>query len=116
MKAWKTVTLAGAVVALAAPAANASFDSMLRSKPHHAKKVTKVSHPRPNGGNMVIMIIAPPLPAGTVMPPYNQALDCENNGTNCTDQQLCDLWAVNCDLAAAEQQQAMATEAENPTG
>jgi hypothetical protein len=43
MSAWKTIAIVGATLALAAPAANASFD---RSLPPHAKSAKKVSHHR----------------------------------------------------------------------
>jgi hypothetical protein len=65
MNAWKTITIAGATLALAAPAANATFD---RSLPTHAKGAKKISHHRlaPKGsskssGGYTINCIAEPL-------------------------------------------------------
>jgi len=120
MNAWKTITLVAAMLALAAPVASASFDTVLPTKAPHAKKthhhgaLQKATSKKSNGGVVVMIITAPPLPAGTQQI-YDPQLDCESTGTNCTDAQLCDLWAVNCDLAAAEQQ-AAATENQGSIG
>lgn len=104
MNAWKTITLGGAMLALAAPAANASFDKVLPSKAPHVTKAgktnAKTKTPRP-GGNVVVMIIAPPLPAGTqLQPAEDPLLACEGTGADCTDAQLCDIWGMNCDQVA----------------
>jgi len=65
MRAWKTITMVGATIALAAPAANATFD---RSLPTHAKGAKKISHypVAPKGsskssGSYTINCIAEPL-------------------------------------------------------
>ena len=114
MKAWKTIVMAGATLALAAPVANATFDQTVTAKAPHAKlvhhkrvapKVTTKTTPR------MIIIIVPASPSAEAAP----VDDCVVFGTNCTDQQLCDIWAVNCDLAAAEADDA-AAQARTPNG
>jgi hypothetical protein len=103
MNARKTITLAGALLALAAPAANASFDKDAPVKAQHAKKG---HHPsgrtgKTSGGNVVVMIIAPPLPAGTqLQPPSDPLLECEGTGADCTAAQLCTVWGINCPAPA----------------
>ena len=115
MKAWKTIVIAGATLALAAPVANATFDQTVSAKVRHAKvvhhkrvapKVTTKTTPR------MIIIIMPASPSAEAAP----VDDCVVFGTNCTDQQLCDLWGMNCDLVALNQPSDVATEGQNPTG
>ena len=115
MKAWKTIVMAGAMLALAAPVANATFDQTVSAKVRHAKivhhkrvapKVTTKTTPR-------VLIIIARLPVGT---PIATGDDCVLSGNNCTDQQLCDLWGMNCDLVALNQPSDVATEGQNPTG
>jgi hypothetical protein len=100
MNVWKTIALVAAVLALAAPAANAKFDSSSPSKPLHAK-VTHHKKVAPNVKTKttprVLIIVTQYAPA----PQDPSADDCAMSGNNCTDQQLCELWGMNCDLAAA---------------
>jgi hypothetical protein len=114
MKAWKTIVMAGATLALAAPVANATFDQTVSAKARHAKvvhhkrvapKVTTKTTPR-------VLIIIAHLPVGTPVPTGD---DCVQSGNNCTDQQLCDLWGMNCDLVAVNSPSQVATEAQNTT-
>ncbi len=35
---------------------------------------------------------------GPSTPPAPYVGDCISSGNNCTDQQLCDIWGMNCDL------------------
>ena len=100
-KALTSIIAAAALVALVVPAAQASFDQYLKPKASHAKiaKVTKVvSHkvtkPRVAKPSRPLIIIGIPTP-GAVTPAV--ADECVYSGNNCTDQQLCDIWALNCD-------------------
>jgi hypothetical protein len=97
MNAWKTIALATATLALAAPVANAKFDSSMPSKALHAK-VLKHKHVAPKvktkTSSRVLIIVASLSPSTQITP----VDDCAISGVDCTNQQLCDLWAVNCDL------------------
>ena len=100
MNAWKTIALASAILALAAPVANAKFDSSSPSKALHAK-VLKHKHVAPKvktmTGSRVLIIVSQFSPG----PQAAFGDDCAMSGNNCTDQQLCELWGMNCDLVAA---------------
>jgi hypothetical protein len=100
MKAWKMLTVASAALALAAPAANATFDRSLPSKAPKAKVTKKVHHQRlmPKTTPRPLIIVAQ---GPTAIAEYGG--DCASALVNCTNQQLCDLWAMSCDLAAADQ-------------
>ena len=104
MKAWQTLIVACAALAIAAPAANAMFDRSLPSKAPHAK-ITKNAHQKrltpkikPTTPRVLIIVAQGPTPSVA-----DWGGDCASSGNNCTNQQLCDLWSMNCDLAAADQ-------------
>jgi hypothetical protein len=116
MKAWKMLTVACTALALAAPAANATFDRSLPSKAPKAK-VSKTAHHKRLAPKIVreiphrVLIVVAQGP--TTGPDWGW--DCASSGDNCTTQQLCDLWAMSCDFAAADQANAAAT-TESTTG
>ena len=114
--AWKTLTVACAVLAVAAPAANATFDRSLPAtapkakiakKAHHKRLAPKIKTTTPR----VLIIVAQGPTPGVA----DWGGDCATGGTNCTNQQLCDMWAMNCDLAAADQASSTATEDQSTT-
>jgi hypothetical protein len=104
MKAWKTLIAACAALAVAAPVANATFDRSLPSKAPQAKIAKKVHHKRltpkikSTAPRVLIIVAQGPAPSVT-----DWAGDCASSGNDCTNQQLCDFWSMNCDLAAADQ-------------
>ncbi len=107
MNAWKTIALATAVLALAAPVANAKFDSSSPSKALHAKITHhKKVAPKVKTVGRVLIIVTQFAP----VPQDPSADDCAMSGNNCTDQQLCELWGMNCDLVAAASTNVAATE------
>ena len=108
MNAWKTLALATAVAALAVPVANAKFDSSSPSKAKHAKIVhhKKVAPKIKTKTPRVLIIVAPYTVTGSM----STGDDCAISGNNCTDQQLCDMWGMNCDQVAASQPDVAATE------
>jgi hypothetical protein len=112
MKAWKTLIVACAALAAAAPAANATFDRSLPSKAAQAKVMKKVHHkrlvPKIKSTTPRVLIIVAQGPTPSVA---DVGGDCASSGNNCTNQQLCDLWAMSCDLTAADQANSAATEA-----
>jgi hypothetical protein len=111
MNVWKTIVVAGATLALAAPA-GASLDRVLPANGPHAKagKVTKITHRQKGGktkigtgktkvgtgssGGRVIVIVGKPLPYSAP----STVDECSYSGNDCTDQQLCDIWGMNCNL------------------
>jgi hypothetical protein len=103
MKTWQTLIVACAALAIAAPA-NATFDRSLPSKAPHAKITKKVHHKRltpkirTTAPRVLIIVAQGPTPSVA-----DWSGDCASSGNNCTNQQLCDLWAMSCDLAAADQ-------------
>jgi hypothetical protein len=109
MNAWKTIVLASAILALAAPVANAKFDSSSPSKALHAK-VLKHKHVAPTvktkTSSRVLIIVSQYTPG----PQAAFGDDCAMSGNNCTDQQLCELWGMNCDLVAVNPTVDVATE------
>ena len=122
MKAWKTLIVACAALAVAAPAANATFDRSLPSKAPQAKGATKVHQkrlvPKIKSTTPRVLIIVAQGPTPSVA---DWGGDCASSGNGCTNQQLCDMWAMNCDLAAADQAAATqaitaATEDQSTTG
>ena len=117
MKVWKTLIVACAALAVAAPVANATFDRSLpvsapkakiAKKTHHKKVAPRIKLTTPR----VLIIVAQGPTPGVA----DWAGDCASSGNNCTNQQLCDMWAVNCDLAAADQANTAATEDQSTTG
>ena len=116
MKAWKTLIVACAALAVAAPAANATFDRSLPSKAPEVKIAKKVHHvrlaPKVKSANRVLIIVA----QGPTPSVADYGGDCASSLSNCTNQQLCDLWAMSCDLAAADQANSAATEDQSTTG
>jgi hypothetical protein len=99
MNAWKTIALASAVLALAAPVASAKFDSSQPSKALHAK-VTHNKRVAPKqktkSSSRVLIIVASLSPTAQI----TSGDDCVLSGNNCTNEKLCDLWGMNCDLVA----------------
>jgi hypothetical protein len=116
MKAWKTLIVACAVLAIAAPVANATFDRSLpvsapnakiAKKSHHKKVSPKIKSTTPR----VLIIVAQGPTPGVA----DWSGDCATSANNCTNQQLCDMWAVNCDLATADQANSAATDDQSTT-
>ena len=98
---------AGALFVLVAPAAQASLDRILPARAPLAKqhKVALKHHSTPKvktGGTasrttpLYIYVPGPALASSGT-----SANDCATSGNNCTDQQLCDIWGMNCDLAVS---------------
>jgi hypothetical protein len=114
MNAWKPIVLACAALALAAPAANAKFDSSSPSKALHAK-VLKHKHAAPKIKTTttprVLIIVAPFSPSAQAP----SADDCALYGNDCTNQQFCELWGMNCDLVAVTPMTDAATENQTAT-
>jgi len=104
MKAWQTPIVACAALAIAASPATATLDRSLPSKAQHAKITKKVHHKRLTPKIKItaprVLIIVAQGPTPSVA---DWGGDCASSSNNCTNQQLCDLWSVNCDLAAADQ-------------
>jgi hypothetical protein len=117
MKAWKTLTAACAVLAVAPPMANATFDRSLPATAPKAKVAKKVHHtrlaPKLNATTPRVLIIVAQGPTPGVA---DRAGDCARSGSNCSDQQLCDMWAMSCDFAAGDQANNAATEDQSITG
>ena len=101
MKARTLIIMTGAILALTASAAQANLTRTLPTNQtfalHHkvvthkkvvAQKVTK----KQSTGPRYIYI------PGPVGQPSTPADDCPYSGNNCTDEQLCDIWGMNCDL------------------
>src|SRR5262245_39712499 len=105
MNTWKTIVLAGATLALAAPVASASYDRMLPAKATHAKfvKITKKSHHgsaaakkiKGNGSGRVIVITVPAL-SRTQPVPADPSLECLTTGSDCTPEQACNAFGMDC--------------------
>jgi hypothetical protein len=116
MNAWKSIVLASATLALAAPVANAKFDSSMPSKVLHAK-VLKHKHVTPKvktktqTSSRVLIIVSQYTPGPQA--PFGD--DCVTSGNNCTDQQLCELWGMNCDLVAVSPSADAVTEDQTAT-
>ncbi len=92
MKARTFIIMTSAIFCLAVPAAQANLDRTLPAKhgvAAHHKVVAKKSHAsKPS-------YIFVPGPSGQASA---GADDCATSGNNCTDQQNCDIWGMNCDL------------------
>ena len=107
MNAWKMLALATAVAALAVPVANAKFDSSSPSKALHAKVIKhKKVAPKIKKTPRVLIIVAPYMPTASM----STGDDCAISGNNCTAEQLCDLWGMNCDQVAVSPSNVAATE------
>ena len=104
MKARTLIIMTGAILALTASAAQANLDRMLPAKPtfavHHKvvthKKVVahKVGKNQSTGPRYIRI-------PGSGGQPSTYVDDCLSSGNNCTDQQLCDIWGMNCDLVTS---------------
>jgi hypothetical protein len=57
--------------------------------------------------------VPPPVPPAV---PYVDPNQCEDNGTGCTDAQLCQYWAESCDSLSYDLQPANASQAEESGG
>jgi hypothetical protein len=100
MKIPMIMALAGAAIVFAAPVANARMATYDRTVPQHkiAKHVktaktktaaTTKATPRPP-----LCIYVPPF---TGTPTVSDGTDwCESSMVDCTDQQLCEYWGMNC--------------------
>jgi hypothetical protein len=101
MKVGTLIIMTGAILALSASAASANLDRILPVKQtfavHHKgvthKKVVKhkVAKKQSTGPRYIHL-------PGPTTPPVPYVGDCISSGNNCTDQQLCDIWGMNCDL------------------
>ena len=75
----------------------------------HKSNGTKNGAAKPTGRPRPLPpIIIPVLPSSGATQVAPDPNACADNGSECTDQQLCDLWGENCDVAAAEQAQPVA--------
>jgi hypothetical protein len=95
-KALISIIAAAALITLAVPAAQATFDASLPTKSPHAKitkavKVTKhKAHAQANQSKSTPKTGVRSLPTiGTLTAP------------NWTDEQLCEYWGLNCDLVTS---------------
>jgi hypothetical protein len=76
------------------------------------KTIAKVK-PVPAKPRIVPYIYVPP---GVPGPPYVDPNACADSGTDCTDQQLCDLWGMNCNSIPSVAQPDPATTNDASTG
>ena len=103
------MTTAGALFVLAAPAAHASLDRILPTRSplanHHKVALKHDSTPRGKTGGSASRTRTTPLyiyiPGPSVASSGTSANDCATSGNNCTDQQLCDIWGMNCDMVVS---------------
>jgi hypothetical protein len=102
LKARTLIITAGAMFALAAPAAQANPERMLPAKAsvaaHH--KIVATHHKVTAKQHKVSKSTAPwyiYFP-GTPNQPAPYVDDCATSGNNCAEQQLCLIWGMNCDL------------------
>jgi hypothetical protein len=113
MKARKTLIVAGAALALAPPAANATLERSLPSKAPQVKVAKKVHHvrlaPKVKSASRVLIIVAQGPTPGVA-----DGGDYAGSGSNCTNQQLCDLFAMNCGFA--DPANSAATQDQSTTG
>jgi len=101
MKVGTLIIMTGAILALSASAAQANLDRILPVKQTfavqhkivtHKKVVThKVAKNQSTGPRYIHL-------PGPSTPPAPYVGECISSGNNCTDQQLCDIWGMNCDL------------------
>jgi hypothetical protein len=75
---------------------------------HHKTVAPKI---KPAADRVLIIVAQGPTPSVA-----DWGGDCASSGNNCTSQQLCDMWAVNCDFAAADEANNTATEVQSTTG
>jgi len=89
MKLSTSITTTAAMFALIAPAAHASSGKSIPR--HHAAKPA-ATRPR--------VIVVPPITitSAGVTSLLAQSDDCQTSGNNCSPQELCDVWGINCDL------------------
>jgi hypothetical protein len=99
------IMVVGAAIAFAAPMANASSS---RAVPHHKVtthgKTHKVIAHQKGGGNVSAkppLYIFVPGFSGTPSATTDPTELCLQSMENCTDQQLCDNWSINCSTAGA---------------
>ena len=124
MKLCPCIITAGAIVALAIPAAagaastraDTSFRVSKETVSFHegravhkgrAAKSSKHASTKKHSVNPVTYIYVP-APAGT----GSFAADpneCQNSGSNCTDEQACEFWGMNCSTAVAADQSTIAS-------
>ncbi len=101
MKARTLIIMTGAILALTASAAQANLDRMLPAKQtfgvHHKVATHKkvVAHKVAKNHSTGPIYIHIPGPAGQ---PSASTDDCLASGNNCTDEQLCEIWGMNCDV------------------
>ncbi len=104
MKARTFIITTGAILALTASAAQANLDRMLPAKHSLAMQHKVVAHKKVMAHKVTKQVSTSPRyihfpgPAG---PTSVYADDCLTSGNNCTDQQLCDIWSMNCDLVTS---------------
>lgn len=117
MKIPMFITATGVAAALVVPMASGATDRSLpwdatgqRQSIHHqqlSKKLTtgasKAARSRSKGvkptGVVYIFVPAPPSSSGLQMPDVDI---CVSSGTDCTPQDLCDIWGMNCPAPAPE--------------
>lgn len=106
MKIRTQMVMAGALLALAVPAAaNAATAKVVAShgktstaahKSGHSLKTVK-SSPAPVTHPVTYTVVPETAPAA----PESQADLCQTTGTGCTDEQYCDFWQIGCPDATA---------------
>jgi hypothetical protein len=101
MKVGTLIIMTSAILALTASAASANLERVLPAKPTvaahhkvltHKKAVTHKVAKKQSTGPLYIYL------PGPSTPPVPYVGDCLTSGNNCTDQELCDIWGMNCDL------------------
>jgi len=116
MSVWKSLAMVSATLALAAPAANATYDRGVPAKTTHAKvkAAKKVKHQRPatSGGRVVVITANIPATGQATGTDY----DCAVSGNDCSDEQNCLIWGLNCEVAFAATPAVPETAGQSRTG
>src|SRR5689334_3048512 len=111
------ITAAGVAAALVVPMASGSIDRSLpwdmtvqQQSTHHqqlskklASGVSKAAKSKGKGGKptgVVYIFVPAPPPSSAAQMPYVDT--CVSSGTDCTPQDLCDIWGMNCPAPAPD--------------
>ena len=117
MKIPMFITAAGVAAALVVPMASGSIDRSLpwdttgqQQSIHHqqlSKKLaggaSKAAKSKGKGGKpsgVTYIYVAPPPLSSVMQMPYVDA--CVSSGSDCTPQDLCDIWGMNCPAPAPD--------------
>jgi hypothetical protein len=120
------ILTAGAVFVLAAPAAQANLERILPSKTqfaaHHKivaknhKVAAKHSTTKRKASTGPLYIYFPGTPNQPSSAPSQD--DCASTGNNCSNDQLCSIWGMDCDLVGSattnDAPPAVSTQVESP--